>query len=313
MAEPALTRDQTVVLDALHALARHQPISIDALSVLDETNLPFTDDEPLPDGPFQRPYLSYSVSALQRHYRGRGDVYADGDLFLYYHEADEDGETRVKSVAPDVMVVFGVENRPRHSYVLWREPKAPDFVMEIASASTWRRDRGEKSGIYASIGVREYFLYAPPDDPTLPATGRLDPPLQGYVLRGGVYERLPETRLPDGRWSVRSGVLGPCPCLSAEGELRWHDPATGEDLRTYDEAEDEREAAEAHAAQEVAARRMAEAHAAQEAAARRMAEAHAAQEAAARRTAQARVAQEAAARAELEALVEELRRGPGKK
>ena len=269
MAEPAPARDQTLVLDALYALARHRPIPIEALSVLDETNLPPTDGEPLPDGDFQRPHLSYSVSALRRRYRSRDDVYVGGDMFVYY-EVDGHGEVKIETLAPDVFVVFGAASRKRNSYVLWREPKAPDFVMEIASASTWRRDRDEKPGLYSSLGVREYFLYAPPDDPSIPATRRLDPPLQGFVLRAGEYERLPEMRLPDGRLSVRSGVLELCPCLSTEGELRWHDPATGEDLRTYDEAESGREAAEA------------------------------------------RAAREAAARAELEALVEELRRGPGR-
>ena len=49
----------------------------------------------------------------------------------------------------------------RRSYAIWREGKPPEFVMEIASASTWRRDRDEKPAIYESLGVREYFLYDP--------------------------------------------------------------------------------------------------------------------------------------------------------
>ena len=31
----------------------------------------------------------------------------------------------------DVFVVLGAPNRPRHSYLLWKEPKGPDFVLEI--------------------------------------------------------------------------------------------------------------------------------------------------------------------------------------
>ena len=47
------------------------------------------------------------------------------DLLIYYREGTRE------SVAPDVFVVLGAPNRPRHSYLLWKEPKGPDFVLEI--------------------------------------------------------------------------------------------------------------------------------------------------------------------------------------
>ena len=66
-------------------------------------------------------------------------MYVSGDLLIYY----EEGNPRV-SVAPDVFVVFGVEDRMRMNYKVWEEGKGPDFVLEVASPRTWREDVGRK-------------------------------------------------------------------------------------------------------------------------------------------------------------------------
>ena len=110
--------------------------------------------------------------------------------------------------------------------------------MEIASESTWKRDRDEKPARYASLGVGEYFLYDP-------MGSRLDPRLQGYALHGGRYRRLREERLGNGERGVCSPVLGLCAWLRGPSqELRWYDPVTGRDLEDYDEAKAGRDAAE---------------------------------------------------------------------
>ena len=126
---------------------------------------------------------------------------------------------------PDVLVAFGVGSHRRRSYAIWQEGKPPEFVMEIASVSTWRRDRDEKPAIYESLGVREYFLYDP-------VGGRLEPRLQGHVLRDGRYRPLRPERLPNGERGLRSETLGLWAYLQGpEQALRWHDPVTGKDLR----------------------------------------------------------------------------------
>ena len=154
---------------------------------------------------------------------------------------DADGRVRPETVAPDVLVAFGVGERLRDSYVMWQEDKPPDFVMEIASESTWKRDRDEKPARYASLGVGEYFLYDP-------VGGRLEPRLQGYALHGGRYRRLREERLGNGERGVCSPVLGLCAWLRGpRQELRWYDPVTGRDLEDYDEAKAGRDAAEKRA------------------------------------------------------------------
>ena len=100
-------------------------------------------------------------AAISGHMRDR--VAVDSDMFVYYISRDDDGQPVRAVVAPDVFVVFGVPDRlDRRSYVLWREPDAEiRFVLEIASASTRRRDHTVKRDVYASLGVREYFLFRP--------------------------------------------------------------------------------------------------------------------------------------------------------
>ena len=145
------------------------------------------------------------------------DVYVSGDLLVYY----EEGNPRV-SVAPDVFVAFGVEDRMRMSYKVWEEGKAPDFVLEVASKSTWREDLGPKREVYARLGVKEYWMYDP--------TGEyLSPVLQGLRLAGGAYVRQLAVSSPDGALTLRSETLGLE--LRAQGaEMRFHDPATGQVL-----------------------------------------------------------------------------------
>ena len=40
-------------------------------------------------------------------------------------------------------------------------PKAPDFVLEVVSRSTWREDVGRKRQVYERLGVPEYWQYDP--------------------------------------------------------------------------------------------------------------------------------------------------------
>ena len=190
-------------------------------------------------------------------------------------------------VAPDVYVVLGAPGHMRDSYLLWNEPKGPDFVLEVTSASTRRDDERRKREVYAALGVNEYFLYDPRGE-------YLTPPLQGYRLRDGEYQLLSAVTVLPGRGvAVHSEVLGiEFRDVREERRLRLHDPAAGQELLTYRESALARE-------EEAAARR-------QEAEARR-------QEAAARLTAETRIEQEIAARqaaearnAELEARLREL-------
>ena len=84
--------------------------------------------------------ILYAVGALRVYFAARADVYVSGDLLMYY----EEGNPRV-SVAPDAFVVLGVEDRVRMNYKVWEEGKGPDFVLEVASPSTWREGCGAEA------------------------------------------------------------------------------------------------------------------------------------------------------------------------
>ena len=206
---------------------------------------PDSDGCPMAEGGFQFNSLTYAVMALRAHFEHREDVYVAGNMLIYDVEGD-----RQSSISPDVFVVFGVPTHTRSSYFLWEEA-VPDFVMEIASASTVARDRVSKRDRYAGFGVKEYWQYDPLG--TL-----LAPPLQGFVLAGGVYVALPPSALADGAVGVYSPVLGLHVRMSGE-MLRFHDPVTGRDLLTYQETAHARQDAEARLREETRARQAAEA------------------------------------------------------
>jgi Uma2 family endonuclease len=185
---------------------------------------------------FQRKPLIYAVQALEVYFQECPDVYVSGNLFIYYEEGNPQAV-----VAPDVFVVLGAAPHDRPSYMLWREPKAPDFVMEITSRSTRSDDQGAKRGIYAFLGVQEYWQYDPTGDYLVPS-------LQGLRLEGRNYQPLPATTLPDGTLSLHSRVLG-LDLRLIHDHLRFYDPATGQPLLTHQEAEQARRAAEARIAE----------------------------------------------------------------
>ena len=240
------------VLDA--ALAHPSPTpgpALDAILAHNEQTLPSSDDTPLADGRVQQGPLGYSRDSLRYHFRGQRDhVAVEGDMFVYYIGQDRGGKPAAASVAPDVYVVFGVPDRPdRDSYVLYHEPDADiRFVLEIASKSTRARDHGHKRRLYASLGVREYFLYDPP-------TARRPAHVTGLTLSDARYQELPQEILPNGRRGVRSNVLK-LAVYVRDGELRWYDPTSGQDLVDYDGLHRLREEADAKAvaAREQAAR-----------------------------------------------------------
>ncbi|MBD2101805.1 Uma2 family endonuclease [Leptolyngbya sp. FACHB-261] len=173
---------------------------------------------------FQRNYLTYAVEVLRIHFQSQPEVYVSGNLFLYYEQGNA-----AAVVAPDVFVVLGAEQRDRPSYRVWEEGgKVPDFILEITSKSTVSEDQGTKKGLYAYLGVREYWQYDPTGD-------YLSPRLKGLRLAGENYWPMAGTELPDGMLSLFSEVLNLELRLLPTGELRFHNPATGVTLLTHSE------------------------------------------------------------------------------
>ena len=194
-----------------------------------------SDGLPLAENDWQLEAILDALGVLKIRYRDRPDVYVSGDLLIYY----EEGSPR-KSVAPDIFIVFGAANHKRNVYKLWEEPKAPDFVLEVASKNTWREDLGRKRGLYAELGVREYWLFDPKDE-------YFDPPLQGLVLRERAYRALPAL-VENGARTIRSEVLS-LDLRAESGKLRFRDLATGQYLKSHAEATKALRSAEARIAE----------------------------------------------------------------
>ena len=234
---------------------------------------PETDGMPMPDALYQLSHFVEIISILKFFFRSREDVAVSGDNFIYFEEDNLNAR-----VAPDCFALFGgnvdslwASNR----YLMWEVGKAPDFVLEIGSPSTWRNDLGEKRDLYADLGVVEYWMFDPSGGEHY-----------GFALRG---ERLVdgEYRPLDMREDADGGVWGYSAVLNlelhwGEGRLRFYDPVGARWLENMEEtgarAESERlarESAEAHREFAEVRAESAEARAESDRAARESAEARA--------------------------------------
>ena len=152
---------------------------------------PESDGKPMAETEYHRDIMIDFIQMLKHYFRNVNDVHVSGNLLMYY----EEGNPR-KSVSPDVFVAFGVSKKRRRTYKIWEEGHAPDFVLEVASPSTYRQDLTHKKDLYASVlGVREYYIYDPYHE--------VNPYFLGYRLVDGIYK---EIGIVNGR--MPSVVLG---------------------------------------------------------------------------------------------------------
>lgn len=159
---------------------------------------------------------------VEDHFAERSDVYVASNLVFYWME----GDARRRR-DPDVLVARGVMGKhKRRSYRLWEEKVLPCTLFEISSRRSWRVDLRQKPALYASIGIKEYFLFDPEDR-------YLKPNLQGF--RGVKGEAVAMKPAEDG--SLVSKQLGLI--LKPEGDmLRLIDARTGHPVLTRAERAD---------------------------------------------------------------------------
>jgi Uma2 family endonuclease len=182
------------------------------------------------------------IPMLREFFLARPKVYVGGNMLVFY----ERGNPR-KHVSPDIFVVPGVPNHQHHlrdNFLIWKEGKAPQAVIELTSKTTRKDDTVTKFALYRDVlKVKEYFLFDPRAE-------YLRPPLQGYRLWKAEYMSI---KMVDGR--LPSRVLGLH--LERDGRnLRLWNPETGQWLLTPEEARHE---AEEIAERQAEARRQVEA------------------------------------------------------
>lgn len=207
-----------------------------------EIHYPETDGKPMAESDLHRDIMLYLVRLLQRFFAGQ-PVYVSGNLLVYYEQGN-----RYKSVAPDCFVVRDIEPRLRKTYKIWEEGKAPEVVFEVTSHSTQNEDLGKKMGLYARMGVQEYYLYDPTAD-------YLQPSLRAFVLQGGGYVPMTPAReevdlgdlalVPDPTETPEfiSPLLGLRIMLDEANQLQFYDLQNGKRLLSDEEARDAAESA----------------------------------------------------------------------
>ena len=258
----------------------------------DDVFYPSSDGKPMAENMWGADAIMNATSELRA---ARPTALVAANILLY----PEKGNNK-KSLAPDVLVAFGIGTHKRSSYLVWEEGKPPAWVLEVASKSTQAKDRKRKLCDYAEMGVQEYWLFDAKGDVYPHGTPRL----QGLKLEDGEYKPL-DSHVVNGKRMIHSEVLGLD--VRVDGELlRFHDSATRKDIRHRSEIEADEELAlaatehaEAEAKQEAAQRKTAEARAQRESVRADREAAHAKQEA-------ARADREAASRSAAEARVAEL-------
>ena len=183
-----------------------------------------------PDSMEQHPPQSDIYSVLRDwfvDFRRRSDVFVDFDSNICYDRTN----LNVR-VSPDVYVALGVDAAAiveRKLYLPWEVGKPPDWVLEIASESTWQEDVYRKPAVYSRIGVPEYWRFDPSGG------SHYGYPLAGERLVDGVYQPIELTREPDGILKGYSDVLGLSLCWD-EGQARIYNPDTGTYLANLTEA-----------------------------------------------------------------------------
>ena len=202
---------------------------------------------PLPDPPEREPDDMTSVQHLGENgnlhhlsqYLGNPDTtIVSGERYI----VPEPGTPSDQRIYPDMLISFDANPalyRQDNSYVISRQGKPPDLVMEIASRRTGRNDVEDKPGRYAALGIQEYWRF----DETGDFHGNR---LAGDRLVDGRYDPIAIQVLPDGRFMGYSAVLNLI-FEWREGQLNWIDPKTEEHIPTFRHERDGRLQAESRA------------------------------------------------------------------
>lgn len=184
---------------------------------------------------------NYCFDALRVWFADQTGTLVANDLVMLFEEGNPKA-----ALSPDLMVVFGAGNPDRSSYKVWQEGNAvPAFALEVLSKRTWRKDVRVKPGLYAALGVREFWLFEP-----------FEPRLAGFRLDSGEYKRIRPSM--DGGFPSR--VLN-LEVVLTDGNLRFRNVETGEDLLDHVQSEADRVMAEVRAEAAEARAKSAEAQA----------------------------------------------------
>ena len=131
---------------------------------------------------------------------------------------------------PDLLIALGADPetyRENNGYIISVQGKPPDFVLEIASRPTGRRDVVQRRARYAALGIPEYWRL----DETGEFHGTM---LAGDRLVDNQYEPIPIETVEEGVLQGYSTALNHF-IRWDQGQLGCHDPETGDHFVRYED------------------------------------------------------------------------------
>jgi Uma2 family endonuclease len=137
--------------------------SNEQIEVCDDLS-PFFEEDSMPESIPHAQLVRYLVAVL--NWLFRDSLCAICENFAFFPPL----EHTAPPVAPDIALIKGVSLRPLTSWRIGTTGPAPNVVLEILSAETWKKDLQEKPDTYARLGVQEYFAYDPAPYPLAAAT-----------------------------------------------------------------------------------------------------------------------------------------------
>ncbi len=170
-------------------------------------------------------HLETANTTLRRHFADDPTAFVGGEGYLIARR-----RSPLPRLVPDTLVAFGVDPdfiRRSNAYVIDEVGKPPDFVLEVASESTGRRDYSVKRLGYERLRALEYWRF---DE-----TGGMyhDAPLAGDRLVDGKYVPIPVFIMPNGSLWGYSWSIGLYLCWEARA-LRFYDPRAGRHVSDID-------------------------------------------------------------------------------
>ncbi len=218
------------------ALPKHAPFHPSNL-------MPGDDHYQFPDPPPRFDMQNYiylfkhgRAAALETHFGSPETTVVISEAYLGWNSYQRGGW-----FVPDLLISFNVRMAAaveRNGYAIEEQGKPPDFVLEVASKSTARRDYTVKRVGYANYGVTEYWRFDPSGGE------RHQTHLAGDRLVNGEYQPIEITKVDDENYRGHSDVLG-LELRWEQGLLRWYDPVRRQYFQTYEEEIEARQAAEA--------------------------------------------------------------------
>ena len=162
---------------------------------------------------------------LKQHFGDPETTIIAGERYLLQRPGVPARERRI----PDLLIAFDADPvlyKQNNAYIISEQDKPPDFVLEIASRGTGRRDATAKREDYLAMGIPEYWRF----DETGNYHGTR---LGGDLLVDGEYQEIPIAMLAEGVLQGFSPALNLYIRWEHE-ELKWFDPATGRHIETFE-------------------------------------------------------------------------------